>query len=77
MSVDLQDGRVVAVRPAQSHPGLWMTVLPIHSGDTFGRAGSFVVLVGGLALMALAATGPIMWLRARNSRRPRPGETPG
>jgi uncharacterized iron-regulated membrane protein len=80
VSLDLRDGRAVAVRPAQSSPGLWMAILPIHSGDSFGRFGSFVVFAGGVALMALAATGPIMWLQRRggasNSRRPRPGETP-
>lgn len=80
VSLDLRDGRVAAVRPAQSSPGLWMAILPIHSGDSFGRFGSFVVLAGGVALMALAVTGPIMWLQrpggAGKSRRPRPSETP-
>lgn len=80
VSIDPRGGRVVAIRPAGSSPGLWMTILPLHSGDSFGRTGSLLVLIGGLALMGLAVTGPIMWLqspgRAGKSRRPSPGETP-
>jgi uncharacterized iron-regulated membrane protein len=63
--VDLAAGRVGEVTPAARAGTLWMTVLPIHSGDTFGRLGSLVILVGGLGLFTLAATGPIVWLLSR------------
>jgi len=63
--IDLTTDRIVDVTPAQKAGGLWMTLLPIHSGDTFGRAGSLVILLGALGLMTLAATGPIVWLVSR------------
>lgn len=72
VSLDPRDGRVLGIVPAQRSPGLWMTVLPLHSGDSFGDLGSAVVLAGALALFGLAVTGPIMWLqrpRAGSSRR--------
>ena len=63
--VDLAAGRVRDVTPAARAGALWMIVLPIHSGDMFGTAGSFVVLLGALGLATLAATGPIVWLLSR------------
>jgi uncharacterized iron-regulated membrane protein len=63
--VDLAAGRVRDVTPAGRAGGLWMTLLPIHSGDTFGVAGSLVVLVGALGLITLAVTGPLIWWQAR------------
>lgn len=65
LRVDLASGRVGDVTPAARAGTLWMTILPIHSGDTFGRVGSFVILVGALGLVTLATTGPIVWLLAR------------
>jgi uncharacterized iron-regulated membrane protein len=78
VSLDPRDGRVLAVRPATSAPGLWMYLLPLHSGDSFGRAGSLVVLAAALAFIGLAITGPLMWLqRPRgSSKRLRRSETP-
>jgi len=63
--VDLAADRVRDVTPAARAGALWMTVLPIHSGDTFGTAGSFVILFGALGLVTLAATGPIVWFLSR------------
>ena len=63
--VDLAAERVRDVTPAARAGALWMTLLPIHSGDMFGRAGSLVILLGALGLMTLAATGPIVWLLSR------------
>lgn len=63
--VDLAAGRVRDVTPAARAGALWMTVLPIHSGDMFGRVGSLVILVGGLGLVGLAATGPLVWFLSR------------
>jgi uncharacterized iron-regulated membrane protein len=63
--VDLDAERVRDVTPAARAGTLWMTLLPIHSGDTFGRVGSLVILFGALGLVTLAATGPIVWLLSR------------
>jgi uncharacterized iron-regulated membrane protein len=65
VSIDPRTGRILSVTPAQSTHVIWMIVLPIHSGDTFGLPGSLFVLFGGLGLFGLAASGPIMWLQAR------------
>jgi len=63
--VDLASGRVRDVTPAARAGTLWMTVLPLHSGDTFGLAGSVVILFGALGLVTLAATGPVVWYLSR------------
>ncbi|WP_332769759.1 PepSY-associated TM helix domain-containing protein [Phenylobacterium sp.] len=63
--VDLAGARVLEVTPATRAGTLWMTLLPIHSGDMFGRLGSLVILFGALGLVTLAATGPIVWLLSR------------
>jgi uncharacterized iron-regulated membrane protein len=63
--VDLAAERVGDVTPAARAGALWMTVLPLHSGDTFGRVGSLVILLGGLGLATLAATGPVVWFLSR------------
>jgi uncharacterized iron-regulated membrane protein len=63
--VDLAAGRVGQVTPAARAGTLWMTLLPIHSGDTFGRLGSLMILFGALGLVTLAVTGPVVWLQAR------------
>jgi uncharacterized iron-regulated membrane protein len=63
--MDLRAGRIVGVAPAGRDRSLWMVLLPIHSGDTFGRLGSGLVLLGGLGLAFLALTGPLMWWQAR------------
>jgi len=63
--VDLATGRVVGLAPAERDRSLWVVLLPIHSGDTFGRVGSTIILLGGLGLMFLATTGPLMWWQAR------------
>jgi uncharacterized iron-regulated membrane protein len=61
----LPDGRVASVRPAMDDQSLWVTFLPIHTGEVFGLAGRLILLVGGLGLAALAVTGPIMWLQKK------------
>jgi len=63
--VDLAAERVREVTPAARAGTLWMTLLPIHSGDIFGRVGSLVILFGALGLVTLASTGPIVWLLSR------------
>lgn len=63
--IDLATGRIIDITPAEQSGQLWMTLLPIHSGDTFGLAGSLVILLGAVGIVTLAATGPIVWLVGR------------
>lgn len=66
VKTSLPQGRVTSVNPAADDHSLWVTFLPIHTGEAFGLAGRLVLLMGGLGLAALAATGPIMWLQKRS-----------
>jgi uncharacterized iron-regulated membrane protein len=65
VKITLPEGRVAAVRPASADRSLWVTVLPLHSGEMFGLAGQLVLFAGALGLAALAVTGPILWLMRR------------
>ena len=60
---------VKSVRNAFDDSAAWVWALPLHSGQALGAPGRLVILIAGLALAALAATGPIMWLQARRARR--------
>lgn len=59
------DGHVVEVKPATEDRSLWVAILPLHTGEAFGLAGQLLLFTGGLALAALAVTGPILWLMRR------------
>lgn len=65
VKTSLPQARVTSVRPAEDDHSLWVTFLPIHTGEAFGLAGRLVLLAGGLGLAALAVTGPIMWLQKK------------
>lgn len=67
-SVRLSDGTLIKRLPAEDNPALWIKVLPLHSGTELGLAGRILLAIEGLAVMVLAATGPLMWWQAR--RRP-------
>jgi uncharacterized iron-regulated membrane protein len=69
VSIDPQRTRVVSVTPARRSGALWMTVLPIHSGESFGSPGMLVILLGGAVIIGLAISGPVMWLQGRQVRR--------
>ncbi|MEO6715827.1 MAG: PepSY-associated TM helix domain-containing protein [Novosphingobium sp.] len=71
VSVKLSDGALLKRLPAESNPVLWMKVLPLHSGTALGLPGQIVLLMGGVALMILALTGPVMWWHARRPKRKR------
>jgi uncharacterized iron-regulated membrane protein len=63
--IDLASGRVTGVMAADHAGALWMTVLPLHSGDSLGLPGSIVILLGAIGLCGLALTGPVVWAQAR------------
>jgi len=66
VQASLPEGHVTAVRPAREDRSLWVTFLPIHTGEAFGLTGRLILLFGGLGLVALAVTGPLMWAQKRS-----------
>ena len=54
-----------ASRPKNTNALLLDWLYPIHTGIAFGRGGQFVVLVSGVALMAMLITGGALWYRRR------------
>lgn len=71
VSVEASRGVILKRIPAQSNGALWMTVLPLHSGGSFGLAGRLVLLLEACVLCFLAISGPTMWWRARRAKRGR------
>jgi uncharacterized iron-regulated membrane protein len=65
VSVGVSTGKVGKTLPAAANPVLWMKVLPLHTGDTFGLPGHLLLLGEALTLAFLALSGPLMWWRAR------------
>jgi uncharacterized iron-regulated membrane protein len=53
----------VSKLPLERNDALWLTALPIHSGDTLGPAGRWPMLAAALALVALVVSGPLLWWR--------------
>ncbi|MEJ2456770.1 MAG: PepSY-associated TM helix domain-containing protein [Novosphingobium sp.] len=68
VSVSLRDAKILRAVPAAENPALWMTILPLHTGDSFGLGGRLLLLAGALSLVFLAGSGPLMWWRARRNR---------
>jgi uncharacterized iron-regulated membrane protein len=64
-SVRLSRAEVLKAVPADRNDALWMKVLPLHTGDSFGVAGTILLLIEALVLTALAVTGPWMWWQGR------------
>lgn len=60
---------IVSVTRAEDSRALWMTVLPLHAGDSFGAIGPVVLMLVALMLIALSITGPLMWWQAQKARR--------
>lgn len=69
VSVRLSVPQVIKAIPADRNDALWMKVLPLHTGDSFGVAGTILLLAEALVLAALALTGPWMWWQARKFSR--------
>lgn len=60
--------RVVSTMPAEQSRALWMPLLPLHTGEFIGLAGSILWLAIALLLAALAISGPLMWWHATAQR---------
>lgn len=69
VSVDSQDAAVVQTMDANSDASLWVSWLPLHSGESFGSLGLLLIVVNALALLLLALSGPVMWLNRVRLRR--------
>ena len=60
---------IVSATRAEQNRALWMTILPLHAGNSFGPVGPMVLMIVALALLALSITGALMWWQARAMRR--------
>lgn len=69
VSVTLSTARVTKVLPAARNGALWMKVLPLHTGESFGAVGLLLLLAEAAVLAALAMTGPWMWWQQRKLRK--------
>lgn len=69
VKIDLLSLRTVAVARAESDHSLSTAMLPIHMGESAGLVGRLIILMEGLALAALAVTGPLTWLLTQRARR--------
>jgi len=72
--VDSNAMRIIATTPASADRALWVIALPLHAGDALGAPGHILILLGGLVLVALSLTGPLMWWQSRRSRYKSPGK---
>lgn len=69
VAVTLSTAKVLKVTPAAHNDALWMKVLPVHTGESFGTIGLVLLLVEAMMLVALALTGPWMWWQQRRLRK--------
>lgn len=67
--VTLTDPHIVGATRAEKNGALWMTVLPLHTGNSFGMIGPMVLMLVALALLTLTLSGPLMWWQAQAMRR--------
>ena len=60
---------IVSATRAEQNGALWITVLPLHAGNSLGAIGPMLWMAAALALLALSISGPVMWWQARALRR--------
>lgn len=63
----LPEGRALSITPAAADASLWVTVLPLHTGEAFGLPGRLLLLAGAIGLAGLSVSGPILWLKRRRA----------
>ncbi|WP_375197134.1 PepSY-associated TM helix domain-containing protein [Sphingobium sp.] len=61
--------QMVSATRAEQNDALWMTVLPLHAGNSLGAIGPALWMAAALALIILSISGPVMWWQARVLRR--------
>jgi len=69
IKVRLSEPQVTSTLLASDNPVLWMKVLSIHTGDSFGLIGRLLLLGEAMALIFASITGPLMWWRNRPKER--------
>jgi len=69
VSVRPSDGAILKVAPAADNRVLWMKILPLHTGNTFGLLGIAILLAEAGGLLFLACAGPVMWVQSRPKRK--------
>ncbi|WP_022682264.1 PepSY-associated TM helix domain-containing protein [Sphingobium bisphenolivorans] len=67
--VTIAEPHIVSATRAENSTALWMTVLPLHGGNSFGAVGPMVLMIVAVILAALAISGPLMWWQAKSLRR--------
>lgn len=67
--VTLVRPHIINATRAEQNGALWMTILPLHAGNSFGPAGPAILVIVAMALLALCVSGPLMWWQARPLRR--------
>ncbi len=68
-SVSVTGQRILRRLPASENDAIWIPVLPLHTGDSFGLAGKLVLLTGAGTLIFLSISGPLAWWRSRRPRK--------
>lgn len=68
VSIDATAPSIDGVLKSRDNPALWLTVLPLHAGDSFGLPGRLLLMIEVLALIFLCISGPLQWWRSRSSR---------
>lgn len=68
---DPVSGQIGSTLAANDNDALWVLVLPLHTGETFGLIGKVLLLIGASALALLGISGPYAWwlMRRRKSRK--------
>ena len=69
VSIDLSSGTITTTADASSNSELWVTWLPLHTGEWLGTFGLILIVSNALALFLMAASGPIMWFKRVKHRR--------
>ncbi|HKY82852.1 MAG TPA: PepSY-associated TM helix domain-containing protein [Sphingobium sp.] len=67
--VTIAEPHIISATRAENNRALWMTILPLHAGNSLGTAGPLLWLVAALVLVVLSLSGPIMWWQAKAVRR--------
>jgi len=71
VSVRPSDGAILRATPAGQNDVLWMKVMPLHAGNSFGPVGILVLLAEGMALSFLGCAGIVMWAQSRPKKKVR------
>jgi len=69
VSIRPSDDTIVETLPAARNKALWMTVMPLHAGDSFGPAGTVILLVEAGGILFLACAGVVMWIQSPKKKK--------